>query len=195
MIGHIFFIMWVSGAGKWTLISSIQTLGREDIYIPLSYKTREKRVWEIHGVDAWFVSKEEFMVWVENGEFLEYALVHNMDYYGTKYEDVFQFWLDMWHMVLKELDIKWLQKIQKEWKLAPDLYTTIFLDIPTEMLSQRIELRWEKLNEVQLKNRMESATFERKHALKMCDYTIDAKKTSQEIFLEVMEIIHKKDRT
>lgn len=87
-MGHIYFIMGVSGAGKGTLIKNIKQLQIPNLHIPLSYKTRPIRETEVHGVDAYFITPEEFYAQVLNDEFLEYAKVHETDYYGTKIEDV-----------------------------------------------------------------------------------------------------------
>jgi guanylate kinase len=61
-----------------------------DLHIPLSYKSRKKRDFETDGIDAYFISKEEFEKSIENKEFLEYAIVHKTDYYGTKFIDVIE---------------------------------------------------------------------------------------------------------
>jgi hypothetical protein len=38
-----------------------------------------------HGVDYWFVSKEEFEKGIQDGRFLEYARVHS-NIYGTSFQ-------------------------------------------------------------------------------------------------------------
>ncbi len=93
-MGHIYFILWVSGAWKWTLISNIKKLKLPNIYIPLSYKTRSIRDNEINWIDGYFISKEDFFAQVQMWKFLEYALVHESDYYWTKFEDVIENWIN-----------------------------------------------------------------------------------------------------
>ncbi len=190
-MGHIFFIMWVSWAGKGTLITAIKELKIENIHIPLSYKTRPIRENEKNGVDAWFISREDFFAWVQSGVFLEYALVHELDYYGTKYEDVFQNGVEKWKIVIKELDIIWLEELRKNKPELDEKYTTIFLNIPENILKKRIEQRGVFMSNEELQKRIGSALMEEQKAKEMCDYIIDATKSPQEVLFEVMQIIKK----
>lgn len=189
---HIFFILWVSWAGKWTLIGNIKALHLENIHIPLSYKTRAIRENEVNGVDSWFISRADFFAWVQAGLFLEYALVHDLDYYGTKYEDVIENGIEKWKTVIKELDVIGLQELRK---LRPDLdsaYTTIFLNIPEEVLKQRIAQRWAFMSDEELEKRLKSAIFEEEQARVLCDHIIDATQSPQHVLDEVLEIIKNK---
>jgi guanylate kinase len=43
----IYFILGISGSGKSTLISNIKKLNLPNLEHPLSYKTREKRDFEV----------------------------------------------------------------------------------------------------------------------------------------------------
>lgn len=79
---------------------------------------------------------------VQSWLFLEYAMVHGMDYYGTKFEDVIDNWISKWLTVIKELDIIWLQDLRKNKPELDEKYTTIFLNIPSEILVKRIQKRW-----------------------------------------------------
>lgn len=188
---HIYFIMWVSGAGKWTLISHIKDLHIENLHIPLSYKTRLIRENEINGIDAWFISREDFFAWVQAWEFLEYALVHDLDYYGTKYEDVFQNGIEQWKIVIKELDIIGLEELRKNKPELDEKYTTIFLNIPENVLRQRIEQRGVFMSNEELEKRLNSAVIEEQKANLICNYIIDATQTPQEVLHQVLEIIKK----
>lgn len=83
--------MGVSGSGKGTLIKNLAKQDNLHLHIPPSYKTREIRSGEVNGIDAHFVSHEDFRSAIENEEFLEYAILYDgTDYYGTKYEDVLE---------------------------------------------------------------------------------------------------------
>ena len=151
-MGHIYFILWVSGAWKWTLISNIKKLKLPNIYIPLSYKTRSIRDNEINWIDGYFISKEDFFAQVQMWKFLEYALVHESDYYWTKFEDVIENWINKWKIVIKELDIIWLEELRKNKPELDENYTTIFLSIPEKILKQRIEKRWVFMSDEELSN-------------------------------------------
>lgn len=188
---HIFFILWVSWAWKWTLIENLKKQDI-DLHIPLSYKSRAIRETEVNHVDAHFISKEEFFNWIELNEFLEYAIVHETDYYGTKYEDVIENWIEKWKIVVKELDINWLKRLRKEKPNFDTFYTTVFLDIPVNILKTRIESRWALMSDDELERRLNSAINEEKESEDLCDYILDATKTPEEVCFEFLEIMKKK---
>lgn len=188
MKGHIYFIMWVSWAGKGTLIDNIKKQNL-DLHIPLSYKSRLPRDNEKNGIDSYFITKDAFVEAVEAWEFLEYAVVHNSDYYGTKFEDVIENGIEKWKVVMKELDMNGLEKLLSE---KPDFsknYTTIFLNIPSSILQERLESRWDRITWEYLKNRIESSINESQQATKLCDYVIDATQLPEKVLEEVLTII------
>lgn len=187
--GHIYFIMWVSWAWKWTLINSLKNQGL-DLHIPLSYKSRAPREFEINWVDSYFISKQEFEESIEKKEFIEYAVVHKTDYYGTKFIDVIDNWLDLWKIVIKELDVLWLKRLIKNHPEYRKFYTTIFLNIPVKKLRERIKKRWDNASEESLKNRENSAIMEEKEARIYCDYMLDATESPEKILKEVLNIIN-----
>lgn len=185
---HIYFIMWVSWAGKWTLINSLKEINL-DLHIPLSYKSREKRDFERHWVDAYFISVEEFELSINNKEFLEYAIVHWKDYYWTRYDDVILNGIEKWKNVIKELDVLWLMRLIKDKPELRKNYTTIFLNIPVDKLRERIEKRGEKITEEELLRREKSAIMEEQEARQLCDYMLDATQSPDKVLAEVLDII------
>jgi len=188
---HIFFIMWVSGAWKWTLLKNLKNLDI-DFHIPLSYKTRNIRETETNHIDAHFISRDEFFSSIQKEEFLEYALVHDLDYYWTKYEDVIKNWIEKQKIVIKELDILWLKRLKKQKPEFDEKYTTIFLNIPEDVLKLRIESRWALMSNEELQKRINSSETEITEAQEICNFIIDATKSEAEVFNEVLEIIKNK---
>jgi len=186
---HIYFIMWISGAGKGTLIDNLKKEDL-DLHIPLSYKSREKRDFETNGIDAYFISKEEFEKSIENKEFLEYAIVHKTDYYGTKFIDVIDNWLNLNKIVIKELDVLWLKRLIKKHPEYREHYTTIFLNIPVNKLRERLNIRWDDVSEIVIKNREQSAIMEEQEARKYCDYMLDSTQSPEKVLREVLDIIN-----
>ncbi len=191
-MGHIFFIMWVSWAWKWTLLKALKQEKWFNFHIPLSYKTRDIRWSEKNWVDAHFINVEEFKKSIENNEFLEYAIVHWLEYYWTKYSDVIENWIDKWKVVIKELDIHGLKRLQKEKPELKNDYTTIFLNIPVYILKERIKKRWDNISEDELFRRIDSAIMEEKEARLYCDYMLDAIQTPEDVKNEVLQIIKSK---
>lgn len=186
MSKKIIFMMWVSGAGKTTVINELLQ-SRNDLILVPSYVTRSPRMNERNGRKYRFISKDEFMQWVENGEFLEHALVHGKDYYGTKLADI-QKVLDMDKTPIKELDMYGLEKIQNEWKLEKDKYYSIFLNITDVIMIERILERWAMPQE-EMDSRIQSAQRERKLATELCDFTVEADQKLEKVVEDILNII------
>lgn len=181
--------MGIAGSGKWTLIKNLQALERDDFSFVLSYKSRQIRPNEVNGVDSHFITRAEFFDSIEKGEFLEYALVHNLDYYGTKFRDVYDDGILKGKKVITEIDIHGLKKMQVE---RPDFdvhYSTIFLNIPQSMLKERIEKRGVFMSDEEFENRMKSAIFEEEEIQKICTYTIDATQSPQKVVEDFLKIV------
>ena len=190
--GHIFFIMWISWAWKGTLIQNLKKLNLDNFHFPLSYKSRPIRHHETNGVDAHFITKEEFEKGIENHEFLEYAIVHETDYYGTKYEDVIENGIEKWLNVVKELDIHWLKRLFKEKPELKEHFTTVFLDIPVDKLEERIAKRWDKITQDELERRKKSAIMEEKEIWEIADYEIDATLPEDKVVEDFLKIVKEK---
>ena len=78
--GILFVVSAPSGAGKTTLCDALRQT--PDFVYSVSCTTRPPRAGEIDGDDYYFISEPEFLARVSQGEFLEYAKVHE-HYYGT----------------------------------------------------------------------------------------------------------------
>ena len=85
--GKTFIIAGPSGVGKGTIIKKLFE-GRSDLYFSVSATTRPPRPGEVDGVDYHFITREQFVEWINRNAFLEHAeFVGNL--YGTpkKYVD------------------------------------------------------------------------------------------------------------
>ena len=80
--GLLIVVSGPSGVGKDTICNKVVE-SVKDTKISVSMTSREPRGKEIDRVDYYFISKEEFEKRIKNNEFLEYAIVHNNQYYGT----------------------------------------------------------------------------------------------------------------
>ncbi len=85
--GIILVVSGPSGVGKGTVIRHLLKR-RPDLRRSVSYTTRPPRRSEVHGKDYFFVSPEEFERMAATGEFLESAVVHREQWYGTSRNQV-----------------------------------------------------------------------------------------------------------
>lgn len=153
MKGQIFFISGPSGVGKGTLISALKDRHPEWVFPP-SYSTRPMRENESQGSPYYFVSEEAFDEKIKKDEFLEYAIVHGKDKYGTEKESLMTP-AQKGHIVVKEFDVQGFEQIRKTF--PKEFYTSLFLNVHggEEELMRRIEKR-QKMDPKEFKKRMES---------------------------------------
>jgi guanylate kinase len=87
--GTLFIVSGPSGAGKTTLINKVREqlrpLGLE-LYFSVSHTTRRPRQGEVEGKNYYFVNHDQFRRMIDNGEFLEWAHVHEQLYGTSKME-------------------------------------------------------------------------------------------------------------
>ena len=81
----LFIVSGPSGSGKKTLMDYIVEKYSTIKKLP-TYTTRKIREGEIQGVDYNYISKDEFLVLVENKKIFEYTKTYNDDYYGSPIE-------------------------------------------------------------------------------------------------------------
>ena len=79
--GKTFIISGPSGVGKSTVLKALFE-GRDDLYFSVSATTRQPREGEINGVHYHFIEPDEFMQWINEDAFLEYAQYVG-NFYGT----------------------------------------------------------------------------------------------------------------
>ena len=130
--GVLIVISGPSGAGKGTICKALLEK-HKDIHISVSATTRQPRQGEVHGVNYYFIDKEEFLTRVENDDFLECAEVYG-NYYGTPKSNV-QELLDSGKDVILEIDIQGALKVKENTEEG----VFIFILPPSmEELKQRI---------------------------------------------------------
>ena len=128
MKGSILVISGPSGSGKSTLMHEMMKR-IDDTYFSISTTTREKRGGEIEGKDYLFISKDEFKQGIEEGNFLEWARVHD-NYYGTSLKPILKE-LNLGKMVVFDIDVQG-HKIAKE-KFG-NIITSVFLTTPSQQI-------------------------------------------------------------
>jgi guanylate kinase len=71
-----------TAVGKGTVAASVRT-HHPEVWISVSATTRPARPGEVDGVHYWFVDDAEFDRMIDEGELLEWAVVHRAARYGT----------------------------------------------------------------------------------------------------------------
>lgn len=144
-----------SGAGKTTIVRHL--LDRFDnLEFSVSATTRARRPHEQHGRDYYFLSPQEFMQRVKNGDFLEWEEVYPGQYYGTLREEVERLWKEGKDVIF-DIDVKGAWKLKQAY---PDQSLAVFVMPPSkEVLLQRLRDRHTE-DEESLRKRMARASAE-----------------------------------
>lgn len=125
-----------SGSGKSTLCKAIIEQ-IPNVYFSISSTTRKPRDGEQNGREYHFLSQEEFLKDIEEGNFLEWAQVHT-NYYGTSLKPVKKA-LNEGKIVIFDVDVQGHYNIKKHYgKLA----TSVFITTPSKkVLAERLKGR------------------------------------------------------
>jgi guanylate kinase len=183
----LIFILGVSGAGKHTII---QELLNSDMLLTevISCKTRPLRPNEVNHVDFHYMTEEEFQIAITQWVFLEYERHYNLPYlYGTRREDITK-GLGEWRNLLKEIDIKWLISVAQT---DPDIFQNslrVFIDLPELTMIDRITKR-APIPELDLRNRILTATWEREDAKKYCTHIVCGEWTREEVYERIYKVV------
>jgi len=124
-----------SGAGKDTVIERMKQR-KLPFYFVVTATTRPPRLNEVHGVDYFFFSKDEFAGMIERGELMEYALVYK-DYKGVPKEQVRRALASNQDVVMR-LDVQGAATVRK---LAPEAVLIFLTTSSEEELITRLEAR------------------------------------------------------
>ena len=128
--GQLYVVSAPSGAGKSTLCEAARRQLPHLVY-SISSTTRSPRDGERDGIDYFFVSESRFRRGIDNGEWAEWARVHD-NYYGTSAEFI-QRHLDVGRDVLLDIDVQGTRQLLARYPHA----VTIFIMAPS-----LADLRW-----------------------------------------------------
>jgi len=123
--GAILLLSGPSGCGKSSLLKEVYK-DIDNYYFSISTTTREPRDGETHGVEYFFTSKEQFEQDIKDGNFLEWAKVHN-NYYGTSLLPIKEA-LSQGKLVIFDIDVQGFEQVIKKFR---DLTTTVFITTPS----------------------------------------------------------------
>jgi len=114
-----------TAVGKGTVVRALRDLAPE-VYVSVSATTRDPRPGEVDGVHYHFIPMEEFVRRVEAGDFLEWAVVHGQNRYGTLRGPVDER-LAQGEPVLLEIDLQGARQVKET---MPDAHF-VFLSPPS----------------------------------------------------------------
>ncbi len=154
MSNRLTVIAGPTAVGKGTVVRQILEKNRT-VRLSVSATTRVPRPGEQDGVDYFFLSHEEFDQMIENGEMLEYAVVHGVNKYGTPRKPV-QEALNKGFQVVLEIDIQGARQVKKS---MPDALLVFIAPPSWQELERRLASRATESTEEQ-KRRLETARIE-----------------------------------
>ena len=162
--GKLVVISGFSGVGKGTVVNRL--LSDYDHYtLSVSMTTRKPREGEVHGVNYYFVSNEQFEEMIRNGGLLEHAGYAD-HYYGTPRSFVEENMAKGKDVIL-EIEVQGAMQIKKAF---PDA-VLIFITTPSAAVMAKRLIGRKTETEEQIDNRFRRAVEEAEH-LERYDYIV-----------------------
>ena len=154
--GKLIIISAPSGSGKSTIIGRIMQDESLSLAFSVSATTRPRRGQEVHGVDYYFLTQEEFESKIEGDELVEYQEVYKGRYYGTLKSEVERITAMGMNVVL-DLDVLGGVNVKR---MYGDRALSIFIQPPSvEVLRERLIKRGtDSMEDIQA--RVDKAEFE-----------------------------------
>lgn len=138
MPGKIIIISAPSGCGKSTIINAILSQGDIDMQFSVSATSRPPREGEVHGVNYFFLTEQEFREKISQDAFVEYEEVYSGRFYGTLKSEVERI-CNQGHNVILDIDVKGGVNVKR---LYGDRAISIFIMPPSvEELRRRLVTR------------------------------------------------------
>jgi len=144
-----------SGSGKTTIVRHILDTFPETSF-SVSATTRQRRAYEKHGHDYYYLSVETFKLWVENEAFAEWEEVYPGQFYGSLRSEIKRLHQIGKHVVF-DVDVKGAMSIKQ---IYPVEILSVFIKVPSmEILEQRLRARGTE-TETSLQKRLDKAREE-----------------------------------
>lgn len=170
-----------SGVGKDSVIRVMKER-QLPFHFVVTATTRPKRDGEVHGVDYFFLSKDEFAALIENDELLEYAIVYN-DFKGIPKSQVREA-LASGKDVVMRIDVQGAETIRK---ICPDALLIFLTTQDEDELVRRLRARKTEDPEG-LKLRIATARQELKR-LEIFDYIVVNREDKLDDTVNIIEAI------
>lgn len=134
---QVFVLCGPSGVGKGTVVQELRKRYADRFFLSVSATTRPARPGEVNGEHYLFISTPQFERMINDGQMLEWARVHQLNYYGTPRGPVVEA-LAQGKPALLEIDLDGARQVRKS---MPDA-CFVFLAPPSfEHLRQRLSGR------------------------------------------------------
>lgn len=154
--GKIIVLSAPSGTGKSSIIKKLMEYPDLNLGFSISATSRSPRGNECHGVDYYFISHEEFMKRVADGEFVEWEEVYAGTCYGTLKSEIERV-TGLGRNIIMDIDVKGGLNVKKTFG---DQSLTIFILPPSkEELGRRLRGRATDTEEV-IRRRLAKADYE-----------------------------------
>jgi len=153
-----------SGVGKDTVVHHLKQRGLPFHFV-VTATSRPRRPDEVHGVDYFFYSEQEFLELLERGELLEHALVYN-EHKGVPKQQVRDAMASGLDVVMR-VDVQGAKTIKQ---LAPEAIAIFLMARDEAELAQRLRMRKTE-SEEHLQTRLRAAREEMLY-LDLFDYRV-----------------------
>jgi guanylate kinase len=155
-MANIFIISAPSGAGKSSLIEGLIAKDTA-IKKSISVTTRKPRSGEQNGQHYFFTTEADFQIRLEDGEFLEYALVHG-NWYGTS-KALVEKELEKQNDLILEIDYQGAQVIRSQYPSS----ICVFI-LPPDKTALRSRLEKRNTDDIEtIEQRLDAASNEISH--------------------------------
>lgn len=140
-----------TAVGKGTLVNALRQR-RPDIWVSVSATTRAPREGEEEGRHYFFVSSHEFDRMIQDGELLEWAVVHGVHRYGTPRAPVIER-LNADVPVVLEIDLQGARQVRES---MPDALFVFVAPPSFDVLEDRLAIRGTE-DQAERERRLETA--------------------------------------
>lgn len=155
--GKVIVVSGPSGVGKGTVVKEL--IGsNKDCALSVSATTRSPREGEAHGVNYFFITKEEFTQKINNNEMLEYA-EYCSNFYGTPKDYVLKS-VEQGKNIILEIEVQGALNVKK---IIPEAVTVFVMPPSLQELEDRLRGRGTETDEV-VRQRLKTAIAEIKQA-------------------------------